>query len=172
MNDPVERGDGPRGPDRAPRPSSGLPRAAGALVALAALLLAGTGAADLLWGVEVTLLHGPTSPEEQAEWRRLRDPADDPAEIYGQPEGPPLRVILPAPGPALLHPAEAPGRALLVVDRAGGRAPLQSRTLWRWAATAAGPLLLAGLLLRAAARRRRAAGGGDAGPIGAGGATR
>lgn len=140
----------------------GLRRAALALAAAAALALLAAAALDVLAGVEVTLLHNPTSPAEQAEWRRLRDPADDPAEIYGVPEGPPLRVLLLDRRDAI-EPPEAPGRVLLVTQRAAGRVPLQTRTLWRWTLSGAGPaLLLAGAL--AVLARRRAGGGAASGP--------
>ena len=120
---------------------------------VAALSLLGALALELCFGREVTLLHNVKSEAERAEWRRLRDAADDPAEIYGVPEGAPLRVLLLDPG-ELIEPAEAPGRLLLPTDRAQGRAPLQMRTLWRWALGAAVPAALLALLLAGLARRR------------------
>ncbi|MFM8979336.1 MAG: hypothetical protein ACKOSS_02570 [Planctomycetia bacterium] len=111
------------------------------------------GVLDLGWGHEVTLLHARKSAGEQAEWRRLRDPRDDPAEIYGQPEGAPLRVIAGRAG--LLAPPEAPGRLLLCVDRARGEVPLQARTLWGWTCCAALVLATGALLLAWRARRAR-----------------
>lgn len=130
-----------------------LLRAAAVLATAAALLVLGAGALDLVLGHEVTLLHAPKSPEEQAEWRRLRDPRDDPAEIYGQPEGAPLRVLVARD--RLLAPPEAPGRLLLVVDRAGGDVPWQARTLWGGAGSAAAALATGALLLAWRARRAR-----------------
>ncbi len=128
----------------APRPP--FARAAIVLTAIAALALLGAGLLDLVAGVEVTLLHNVKSAQEQAEWRRLRDARDDPAEIYGQPDGDPLRV-LDFDHSRLITPVEAPERRLLGVDRAAGDVPLQSRTLWRYALSVALPaLLLAGVL--------------------------
>lgn len=150
MIPPVERADPSRVAGVAPRRS----RAAAALAVAAALVVGGALALDLGWGAEVTLLHALKSPEEQEEWRRLRAPADDPAEIYGQPEGPALRVLLLGDLPAPVQPVEAPGRLLLAVDRTGSRVPLQTRTLWRYAALLAAPLLLTAALLAVWTKRR------------------
>jgi hypothetical protein len=134
-------------------------RAAIVLATIAALLLVGAGGIDLLLGHEVTLLHAAKSPAEQEEWRRLRDARDDPAEIYGQREGDPLRVVL-LDRARLILPPEAPGRALLAVDRQARNVPLQSRTLWGYAGAAAlGLLLGAGTLTLFARRFRRPASG-------------
>lgn len=129
-----------------------LARAAIVLTTIAALALSGAGLLDLAAGVEVTLLHNVKDAQEQAEWRRLRDARDDPAEIYGQPDGAPLRVLV-FDRSRLIAPAEAPDRRLLGVDRAGGDVPLQTRTLWRYALTLALPALVLGLVLRRFARR-------------------
>ncbi|MFM8386607.1 MAG: hypothetical protein ACKOCB_07330 [Planctomycetia bacterium] len=131
-----------------------LVRAAAVLAIAAALLACTAGVVDLWLGHEVTLLHATKGPEEQAEWRRLRDARDDPAEIYGQPEGSPLRVIVPRS--RLLAPPEAPGRLLLPVERARGEAPLQARVLWGWAGLGCGVLATGALLLAWRARRGRA----------------
>jgi hypothetical protein len=134
---------------------SPLARAATLLAMVAALVLLGAGGIDAILGQEVTLVHAAKSPAEQVEWRRLRDPHDDPAEIYGQPEGAPLRVVL-LDRTRLIDPPEAPGRLLLPVDRARGDVPLQSRTMWMVAAASAvGALALAGVLALIARVRRR-----------------
>jgi hypothetical protein len=136
---------------------SPLSRAAVVLATIAALLLLGAGGLDLAFGRSLTLLHAAKSPAEQAEWRRLRDPRDDPAEIYGQPEGAPLRVLV-FDGERVIDPPEAPGHLLLAVDRARGEVPLQSRTLWlRVGLAALGLLVLAGVLALLGRRRRRTA---------------
>lgn len=61
----------------------------------------------------------PHSEEERAEWRDLRDPRDDPAEIYGKPvPGRPVRVFVwqRKDDRRLVQPAEAPRRYLLLLD--------------------------------------------------------
>ena len=132
-----------------------LARAAIVFLTIAALALCGAGLVDLLAGVEVRLVHNAKSEAEQEEWRRLRDARDNPAEIYGQPDGGPLRVVV-WERERLIRPAELPGERLLVVDRAHGDVPLQSRTLWRYALTVAVPALGLALVLGWIARRRRA----------------
>lgn len=130
-----------------------LARAAIVLTTIAALALFSAAVLDLGAGVEVTLLHNLKDAQEQSEWRRLRDARDDPAEIYGQPDGAPLRVLL-FDRARLLAPPEAPERRLLGVHRAAGDVPLQSRTLWRYALTTALPALVLAGVLGLLARRR------------------
>jgi hypothetical protein len=122
--------------------------------------------ADLLFGVEVTQIHRVNSPEEQAEQRRLRDPRDDPAEIYGVPLGGPRRVILVDRSDAF-EPPEAPGRMLLRADPALGASPLTVEGLRLRAAVAAVVLVLVGAAVLALTRARAALpGGGGAGYAG------
>ncbi len=114
----------------------------------------------LLWSREVTLVEGRHGAAEVQEWRRLRDPRDDPAEIYGAvAPGPPRRVLLPPwsdPTPLVPLP-EAPGRLLLFVDEAPGL-----RLLSPWAVLV--PALGAGALLAGLALLRGRRRGGAVAP--------
>ena len=94
---------------RGPRSAPGW--AAASLVGAAALVVSGAAVLDLGFGLEVTPLHAVNDALEQAALRRMRDPRDDPAEIYGVPERPLRAVVLDRA--RLIHPPEDPGRALL-----------------------------------------------------------
>ncbi len=127
-------------PGRLRRPLGLVAVAAGLLFPGVALTL------DAAFGVEVTILSRRWSAEEEREQRRLRDPRDDVAEIYGTPEGRPVRVLFPR-RESLIEPREEPGRRLLAVDRLRGDTVLQSSAV-RFAGLVAGAVfLLAGGIL-------------------------
>lgn len=74
---------------------------------------------DLVFGYDVTLVFQPYTEAEREQWRAVRDPKDDVAEIYGHPApGRDARVwLLRREGdPRLVRPAEEPTRFLLLVD--------------------------------------------------------
>jgi hypothetical protein len=143
------------------RPRSAAAWAAALLLGVAAVSTAAALVVDLGFGLEVTPLHNPTDALEQQALRRLRDPRDDPAEIYGVPEAPLRAVVLDRR--RLIRPPEAPERTLLVLDRALGADLLQARTVWRVALTVAAPALLLALALGLVARRARRRCAGAAG---------
>jgi hypothetical protein len=122
-------------------------RLGSALLFLGALLPALALLASLVAGEEVTILARARDAEERAEQRRIRDPRDDPAEIYGVPEPGAVRVVFPRPDRRILPP-EAPGRVLLVVDRLAGDRVLLARTMLLGALGAGGALAGVGWLLR------------------------
>src|SRR5262245_61010736 len=82
----------------------------GALL-LGALVLVATWASILAFSEVVRILARRNDPRDEAEARRLRDPRDDVAEVYGIPEGDPVRVVFPDPA-ARIDPVEAPGTVL------------------------------------------------------------
>jgi hypothetical protein len=140
-------------PAPAGRDTRRLRRSAGKVaIALGALLLAATWTAVLAFSEEVQILWRRHGPAEEAEARTLRDERDDVAEIYGVPEGRPVRVVFPETRDRI-EPPEAPGTVLLAVDRARGSTPLLARTL-AGAGSAGGLLLVvAGFALLAGAGR-------------------
>lgn len=74
---------------------------------------------DLVFGYDVTLVFQPYTQAERDQWRAVRDPKDDVAEIYGHPApGRDARVWLWRRGadPRLVRPAEEPARYLLLVE--------------------------------------------------------
>ena len=86
---------------------------------LGGLLLLAALVADALYGRRVTLMTNRRTETEAAQWRTLRAPLDDPAEIYGQPlPGAPARLLFPPwqPPPETLRVPERPGQELLFVD--------------------------------------------------------
>lgn len=131
------------------------PTASLLLWALAGLLPLAAVAADAAFGRTVTMMTGRHDQAEVTEWRTLRDPADDPAEIYGQPlPGGPTRVFL-VPGPSgapLVSMPEDATRQLLFVDE--GHPPPRMRTgpLLTWSIGVGALLWAVGAAL--AARRR------------------
>jgi hypothetical protein len=133
------------------RPRSAASWAAVLLVGTAALALLAALVLDLAFGLEVTPIHNANDLVEQAALRRMRDPRDDPAEIYGVPERP-LRAVV-FDRERLIRPPEAPDRALLPVHRAIGVDVLQARSVWRYALTVAAPALLLALVCWIASRR-------------------
>lgn len=125
-------------------------RAARLALIVAGACLAGMACVDLLLGVDVTLMRSPSSRAEQDEWRRLRDPRDDVAEIYGRPEPHgDVRVLL-LDRDVLVVPPEAPERRLLFRDRAPG--VMLARAAWGrvvlGALAAAGLAFVAGVSTR------------------------
>lgn len=117
---------------------------AGALL----VLLAAFGI-DRVLGREVLLIapHDPASVELN---RVLYADGDPVAEIYGNPQSQPVRVVLPAED-RLIRPREDPSLLLMAVDKAAGHNPLQTRTVWFFSRFAVGGLILlgiAGLLIR------------------------
>lgn len=127
----------------------------GTLAILGALLV------DRAFGVDVTILGRLKSPDEQAEWRQLRDPKDDVAEIYGVVEPPRgrNRVLVAEGDPRLIIPEEDPERRLLFVDRADGDSVVFADQVRFVARVVAALLLFAalGVLIIDRARTRRAA---------------
>jgi hypothetical protein len=109
-----------------------LRTAARVLLGLAILIPLAAFALDTLFALDVTLMLDRHDAEEVREWRALRDPADDPAEIYGQcAPGPARRVhVLPwRRRAALLAVPEAPGRLLLFVDEHSDLTLVDARSL-------------------------------------------
>ena len=123
------------------------------LLALAVLAVAGLELALARLGVRATLLSRRNTPAEEDEQRRVRDPRDDVAEIYGVPVGEAdLEVVLVA-ADRFVTPREAPDRRLLVVAP-GEAPPLQARTVRYAGRAAAAVLAAAGVLVLAWPRRR------------------
>jgi hypothetical protein len=129
-------------------------RAAGILLlALAVLGIAGLEFALARLGVRATVLPRRNPPAEEDEQRRVRDPRDDVAEIYGVPVGgADLEVVL-VDEDRFVTPREAPDRRLLAVAP-GEAPPLQARTVRYAGRAAAAVLAVAGALLGAWPRRR------------------
>jgi hypothetical protein len=123
-----------------------------AAVALGAVVLAACATAVLAFSEEVTILARRHDAEARAAARAAFDPRDDVAELYGVPEGRPVRVVFPDPDGRIVPP-EAPGRVLLAVDRVRGRSPLLARTLLAVGAPGGALLVLAGAALALGARR-------------------
>jgi hypothetical protein len=130
-------------------------RAGRVLLALAVLGPLAAWAFGAALGEEVTLLHRRNDAAEEAEARRLRDPRDDPAHVYGSPEPGRVRVLFPDAARRVV-PVEDPTRVLLHVDRVHGETVLDARTLLVRTAAVALLLGLAGAGLLLAARRRTA----------------
>jgi hypothetical protein len=119
-------------------------RAGTVLLAAGPLLPALALLAGVLFGEEVTILNRLHDEAAREEQRRVRDPRDDVAEIYGVPERGSLSVLWPRPERRIL-PAEDPGRVLLFVDRLGGESPLLARVVAAVAGVAGALLFVAGL---------------------------
>lgn len=143
-----------------------MPSAGRILLGLAVLVPLTSLGLDALFAVDVVPMTGRRTEAEVREWRRLRDPRDDPAELYGQPApGAARRVhVWPASArDALESVPEVPGRRLLFVDEHPGVYQVDARRLH-------GPALGLGLLLgvlglaleRVTARRRSRQGTGSA----------
>ncbi len=133
------------------------PTASFALWALAGLLLLTALVADAAFGRTVTLMTSRHDGLEIAEWRTLRDPSDDPAEIYGQPlpGGPERLILLPGASTATLAPLpEDASHVLLFVDE--GRPPprLRAVAVLTWSVGVGALLMALGLALAARHRRR------------------
>ncbi len=116
-------------------------------------LVAGFGGALLVLGLAVTLDRGLgeevllISPHESSTVevnRALHAPGDPVAEIYGNPLSNPVRVIWPDPE-RMLRPEEDRSLVLLAVNKQRGENPVQARTVWLFAETAALGLALLGL---------------------------
>ena len=102
-------------------------------------------------GHEVTVLRTRHTVAEIAEWRALRDPRDDVAEIYGvaDPIGPRRLLVWPWDDRLeLFVPPEDPRRTLLFVDRAPDAHLVSARVLWPVGLGGAGLLLLGALFAR------------------------
>lgn len=121
-------------------------RAARLALVVVAVCLVGMAVVDLVFGVDVTLMRFPSSRGEQDEWRRLRDPRDDVAEIYGRPEPHgDVRVLL-LDRSALVVPPEAPDRRLLFRERGGAGVWLARTAWWRTSVAALAAATLAFVL--------------------------
>jgi hypothetical protein len=144
------------GATKTPRRAPLLRRAGTACLVVGGVLIAVTWVAVLAFSEEVQILARRHDPADEAAARSARDPRDDVAEIYGIPEGRPVRVVFPE-ATHRIDPPEAPGRVLLFVDRAHGESPLLARTLAATGSAGGALLLAAGAALLLGARRPRTA---------------
>ena len=116
------------------------------VLALAAVL-------DAALGVPVTYVLRPVGAQAREARRAIRDPRDDPAEIYGTPVPGGTERVLCWKDARLVRPVEAPARALFLLPDPGDR-PWSVRRLWVAALSLAALALVAALVLwRASARR-------------------
>jgi len=127
------------------------------LLVLAVLGIVGLELALARLGVRATLLSRRNTPAEEDEQRRVRDPRDDVAEIYGVPVGGVDLEVLFVDADRFVTPREAPDRRLLPVAP-GEAPPLQARTVRYVGRAVAAALGAGGLLLWAAPRWRPRAG--------------
>ena len=110
---------------------------------------------DAAFGRDVTLLLTLHDETEREQARKIYDPRDDVAEIYGRVESPSRVRVIVLDDKRLITPSESPMRRLFFVNRAAGETALLARALWWRVAWIAAPLVLIGLLLLARSRRRR-----------------
>jgi len=104
---------------------------------------------DAAFGQTVTLLTGRHRPAEITEWRQLRDPADDPAEIYGQPLPLASQRLLFLPWqtkPDLLPLPEDEARTLFFADEERSVSRMRTAPLLTGGVIAGAVLLALGLI--------------------------
>lgn len=109
-------------------------------------------------GVDVQMI-APHAPEVAAMERLLADETTPAISLYGEPLGPPVRLIL-CKDTKVIEAPEQPGLRLLAVDKQEGDNPLQAKTVWfaaRWAAIGSGAVGLLALGLLLFLNRRRSA---------------
>jgi hypothetical protein len=129
-------------------------RRVGATLVVAGLLapLAALGATHT-HGEEVTFLARVNDEAEREEARRIRDPRDDVAEIYGVAEpGGAVRSMFLDPARRIV-PREDPSRVLYAVDRVRGQTVFLARTFLAYAVVAGVVLLAVGAATLAFRRR-------------------
>lgn len=124
-----------------------------ALVAVGALVIAGTERKIAHERLIVTVIANVRSPTERDAARAFLDRNDDIAEIYGVPVGSPVELVADASDPAFLTPAEAPTRRLLPRERLLEFAKPAGLRLKGYAI--AGTMLAVGVLLLVIARATR-----------------
>lgn len=126
----------------------------GALVAVGAPLAAWQ--VDERYGVEVQMI-APHAPEVAEMERLLADETTPAVTLYGEPLGPPVRLVL-TDQSRLIRPPEQPGLVLMPVDKQLGENPLQAKSVWfiaKWSCLGAGVFALVALGLWGVLLRRR-----------------
>lgn len=101
-------------------------------------------------------MFAPHAPEVAAMERLLADEDTPVVSLYGEPLGPPTRVVM-CDSTSLVSPPEQPGLRLLPVDKQRGENPLQTKTVWfaaRWASVGSGAAGLAALMVLLILRHR------------------